>query len=358
MDAPPREADISMEELQLATRNHGMPLEALRSDLTPVGLHYLLIHYDIPFVDARAFRLDVDGKVDRPLSLTLDELRARPAAEVTVTMECAGNGRARFNPRPFSQPWLLEAVGTAAWRGVPLGAVLDEVGVRDCAREVLFTGLDRGIEKEIEQLYQRSLPLDEARRDEVVLAYEMNGVPLLPQHGAPLRLVVPGWYGMTNVKWLSRITVLSEPFEGYQQTAGYKLRRDEDDEGTPVTRMAPRALMTPPGIPDFHTRERTLPSAPCTLEGRAWSGRAPIAGVDVSSNGGVTWERARLGRHVNGSRWAWCSWTYDWDAEPGRHELCCRAHDEAGNEQPIDADWNVGGYANNSVQRVTVNVTS
>src|SRR5579864_8598792 len=260
------EANVSLEELQLATRNHGMPLEALQLDLTPTGLHYLLIHYDVPFDDESSFRLDVDGEVERPLSLSLDQLRARPSSEVTATMECAGNGRARLSPRPFSQPWLLEAIGTAAWRGVSLRGLLDEAGVRNGACEVLFTGLDRGVEKGIEQLYQRSLSLDEARRDEVVLAYEMNGVPLSPQHGAPLRLLVPGWYGMTNVKWLSRITVLREPFDGYQQAAAYKLRRDEDDEGTPVTRMVPRALMVPPGIPDFHTRERTLPAGAVTLE--------------------------------------------------------------------------------------------
>ena len=345
-----------LEELQLATRNHGMPLEALRRDLTPVGLHYLLIHYDVPFVDESAYRLELDGEVERALSLTLDELRARPSVEVTATMECAGNGRARLSPRPLSQPWLLEAVGTAAWRGVPLRALLEEAGVLERAREVLFTGLDRGIEKDVEQLYQRSLALDEALREEVLLAYEMNGVPLPPQHGSPLRLVVPGWYGMTNVKWLSRVTVLSEPFEGYQQSAAYRLRRDEDDEGTPVTRMIPRALMVPPGIPDFHTRERKLVSGPCRLEGRAWSGSAPIATVEVSVDGGASWERATLGEHVNASRWAWCSWTYDWDAQPGRHELCCRASDRAGNAQPVNADWNVGGYANNSVQRVIVNV--
>src|SRR5712691_171892 len=335
------DANITLEELQLATRNHGMPLEALRRDLTPVGLHYLLIHYDVPFVDESAYRLELDGEVERALSLTLDELRARPSVEVTATMECAGNGRARLSPRPLSQPWLLEAVGTAAWRGVPLRALLEEAGVREGAREVLFTGLDRGIEKEVEQLYQRSLPLEDALRDEVVLAYEMNGEPLPPQHGAPLRVVVPGWYGMTNVKWLSRITVLSEPFEGYQQSAAYRLRLDEDDEGTPVTRMSPRALMVPPGIPDFHTRERTLPAGTRTLEGRAWSGTAPITAVEVSTDGGATWEQAKLGEHVNSSRWAWCSWTYAWNAEPGRYELWCRAVDQAGNAQPVAADWNV-----------------
>ena len=134
-------------------------------------------------------------------------------------MECAGNGRARLEPRPISQPWLLEAVGTGRWRGTSLADLLDEAGVADGAVEVLFTGLDRGIENGEEQSFQRSLPLDEALRAEVLLAYDLNGAPLPPQHGFPLRLLVPGWYGMTNVKWLSRITVLDEPFTGYQQAA-------------------------------------------------------------------------------------------------------------------------------------------
>ena len=195
---------ISLEELQLATRNHGMPLEALRWPVTPLGLHYLLVHYDIPLVDPDAWRLELGGRVERPLSLTLDELRARPAVELTVTMECAGNGRAKLDPRPFSQPWLVEAVGTARWLGVPLAALLDEAGPLDDAVDVAFTGLDGGVEGGVEQRYARALPLAEALASDAVLAYEMNGVPLPPQHGFPLRLVVPGWYGMTNVKWLAR----------------------------------------------------------------------------------------------------------------------------------------------------------
>ena len=222
-------------ELQLAARNHGMPLEALRYPVTPAGLHYLLIHYDIPFVDPASFELSVGGLVARPLELSLDDLRARPAVELEVTMECAGNGRALLpGPRPVSQPWLAEAVGTAAWRGTPLAPLLDEAGPLDGAREVVFTGLDRGYEGGEEQVFERSLPLDEALRDDVLLAYEMNGAPLLPQHGFPLRLVVPGWYGMTHVKWLTRITVVAEPFTGYQQAHAYRFRRDEDDEGEPL----------------------------------------------------------------------------------------------------------------------------
>jgi DMSO/TMAO reductase YedYZ molybdopterin-dependent catalytic subunit len=343
---------ISLEELQLAARNHGMPLEALRFPVTPVGLHYLLIHYDIPVVDHEAWRLTVDGHVQRELRFTLAELRdRRSVVELAVTMECAGNGRARLDPRPISQPWLLEAVGTAQWRGTPLLPLLEEAGLLGGAREILFTGIDRGLEKGIEQSYQRSVTLDELT--DALLAYDMNGHPLPPQHGFPLRLVVPGWYGMTNVKWLERITVLDEPFTGYQQAEAYHVRASEDDPGRPVTRMAPRALMAPPGIPDFFTRERRLTAGPCELEGRAWSGRAPVARVEVSTDGGATWADAKLGEP---STWAWRGWHFEWNAQAGEHVLCCRATDEEGNSQPVDASWNVGGYENNAVQRVPVTV--
>lgn len=343
---------ISLEELQLAARNHGMPLEALRWPVTPVGLHYLLTHYDVPDVDPVAWRLTIHG--EQELELSLDDLRARPANELTVTMECAGNGRARFDPRPVSQPWLYEAIGTARWRGTPLRPLIEEAGVPEGTVEVLLTGLDRGVEGGEEQSFQRALPLDGALRDEVLLAYEMNGAPLLPQHGFPLRLVVPGWYGMTNVKWIDRIEFLETPFAGYQNRQGYRLRQTEEDEGVPLNRMQPRSLMVPPGIPEFMTRDRTVLAGEVLLEGRAWSGQAPIASVEVSADGGSTWAPAEL--EPEGERWAWRGWTYRWQAEPGDHVLCSRARDEAGNEQPLEMPWNLGGYANNAVQTVRVTV--
>jgi sulfane dehydrogenase subunit SoxC len=348
---------ITPAELRLATRNHGLPLEALDYDLTPAGLHYLLIHYDIPVVDPHSWRLGVSGAVGRELSLSLDELRALPATTLAVTMECAGNGRARLLPRPLSQPWLVEAVGTAEWTGTPLKGVLEHAGISDGAVEVLFTALDRGVEGGVEQRYERSLPLAEAMGEDVLLAYAMGGQPLLPQHGFPLRLVVPGWYGMTNVKWLERITLLEEPFEGYQQARGYRMRQSPDEPGDPVSRMVPRSLMAPPGIPDFMTRERTVRPGPCTIRGRAWSGLGAIERVEASADGGVTWSDARLGPEP--SRWAWRSWEWDWEAtRPGAYELCCRATDSAGHTQPLEAPWNLGGYANNEVQRVAVLVSA
>jgi sulfane dehydrogenase subunit SoxC len=355
MAAPPETGaeGITLDELQLAARNHALPLEALRYDVTPVGLHYLLIHYDIPAIDPATWRLTIGGRVARPLELSLDELRRRDSVELVATMECAGNGRARLTPRPISQPWLLEAIGNSSWRGAPLWPLLEEAGIADDAVEVVFTGLDRGIEKDVEQSYERAISLEEARTSGAVLAYEMNGEPLLPQHGYPLRLLVPGWYGMTNVKWLGSIEVVSEPFDGYQHAAAYRFREDEDDEGSPVTRMEPRALMLPPGIPDFHTRTRVVEPGRHLLEGRAWSGWAPIAGVEVSTDRGQTWAEAEL--EPAESRWGWCRWTYSWEVvEPGEYVLCCRTEDEAGNAQPDEPRWNVGGYSNNAVQRVPV----
>ena len=354
-DRPAPAEGFSREEIQLAARNHGMPLEALRSPITPTGLHYVLTHYDIPDVDASSWRLRVEGHVRRPLELTLQELRALPSWTLAVTLECAGNGRALLAPRPLSQPWLHEAVGTASWTGVRLASLLERAGPGVQAVEVAFRGLDRGLEGGAVQNFERSLPLLEATRPEVLLAYAMNGAPLPPQHGFPLRLVVPDWYGMASVKWIDRITVLSEPFEGHQQRSAYTMRAHEDDPGSPVTRMLPRSLLTPPGIPEFPTRVRHLRPGRVQIEGRAWSGWGRVIRVDVSVDAGRTWSKALLGDPAGPH--AWLGWSHEWDATTGAYELCSRATDETGRSQPVEQAWNVGGYANNEVQRVPVVVS-
>ena len=349
MDGP----EITQSELQLAVRNHSMPLEALRYAVTPIGLHYLLIHFDIPAVDPHNWALTIGGHVRHALRLNLEELRARPSTTIAVTLECAGNGRARLSPRPLSQPWLVEAVGTAEWTGTSLRALLDEAEPLGNTGDVVFTGLDRGIQGGIEQQYERSLPVAECHRDEILIAYAMNGQPLPPQHGFPVRLVVPGWYGMAHVKWLRAITVLDDSFAGYQQAAAYHFRLSDDEPGVPVTRILPRALMVPPGIPDFMSRVRFLGLAQHILTGRAWSGCASITKVEVSVDGGLTWTEATLGDSV--SPYSWRSWSYVWDAtNPGEYELCVRATDGAGNVQPATQNWNREGVQNNSVQRVRV----
>ncbi len=346
---------IGLDELGLAARNHGLPLEALRYDLTPAGLHYLLVHFDIPYLDAPQLTLTLDGAVATPLTLSLDDLRGRPRVSLPVTLECAGNGRARLHPRPVSQPWLVEAVGTAEWTGTPLAPLLREAGLSDDVVDLVFTGADHGVERGVVQEYQRGLPRDDALREEVLLAYEMNGAPLPPQHGFPLRLVIPGWYGMAHVKWLTRITASTEPFTGYQNAVAYRLKTEADEPGEPVTRIQPRALMIPPGYPDFMSRNRFLPPGTHAVTGRAWSGLAPVTLVEFSVDNGQTWSPAELEPALG--QWAWARWRTQWTVtEPGRYELLARATDATGTVQPVAQPWNVQGMANNMTQRVVVYV--
>ncbi|HET7676708.1 MAG TPA: sulfite oxidase [Candidatus Limnocylindrales bacterium] len=341
---------FSQEELQLAFRNRGMPLEAMRHDLTPTGLHYLLIHWDIPDLDPATWRLHVGGSVERPLELSLADLLARPSRSVTVTLECAGNGRARLEPRSFSQPWLYEAIGTAEWTGVPLRDVLAEAGLLPETVELVFTGADHGIQGGVEHDYARSLTVADATRPEVLLAYAMNGQPLEPQHGAPFRLLVPGWYGMTSVKWLRSIEAVREPFRGYQQAEAYRFQERDGEPGEPVSRIRVRALMIPPGFPDFPERRRYVEAGTVELTGRAWSGMAPVTRVEVGIDG--EWLEARLDPPV--AEHAWRGWRHTWQATPGAHRLSCRATDASGASQPLEQPWNVQGLCNNLVQTIDV----
>lgn len=339
------------EEVQLALRNRGMPLEALREPITPSGLHYLLTHFDMPVVGGD-WRLAIGGLVERPLSLDLADLQARPAVTLPVTLECAGNGRALLAPRYVSQPWFTEAVSTAEWTGTPLRGVLEEAGLDPRCVDLVFTGCDRGIQGGEIQDFQRALPPEEALREDVLLAWAMNGEPLQPQHGAPLRLVVPDWYGVASVKWLRSIEAVAEPFQGYQMLKAYRDTQGPDDPGEPMRLMRPRALMVPPGIPDFATRMRVLEAGPVMLQGRAWVGRGRVERVEVSVDDGATWQDAALEDSV--SRAAWRGWSIPWDARPGRHTLCVRATDDEGRVQPSEEPWNYQGMGNNMVQRVPV----
>ena len=348
----PTEGPLHVEELQLAFRNRGMPLEAMRYDLTPGGLHYLVVHWDIPQIDPATWRLRVGGRVRSPLELTVDHIRGLPRRTIPITLECAGNGRGWLRPRPVSLPWLGEAIGTAEWTGTSLGALLEDVGLGPDAVEVVFRGADRGLQGDEVQTYARSLPIADATRPEVLLVYEMNGLPLEPQHGFPLRLIVPGWYGMASVKWLTSIQVATEPFKGFQQTVAYRYQKDADDPGVPVQRIRVRALMVPPGIPDFFSRRRFIEPGRVTVTGRAWSGNAPVERVEVAVDG--CWADATLEKSLGD--FAWRGWRFAWDATPGDHELACRATDAARNTQPLDAPWNYQGMGNNVVQRVRISV--
>ena len=349
---PPIAGRYTVEEVALAARNRGMPLEALRYELTPPGLHYLLIHFDIPDADESRWKLDIRGLVGKPCSFSLFELKAMATTTLRVTMECAGNGRGQMSPRYPSVPWLEEGVSTADWTGVPLSNLLEKVSVSLDTQEVVFHGVDRGVDAGVEHHFARSLSRAQALDGEALVAYEMNGVPLPPQHGAPLRLVVPRWYGMASVKWLRSIEAIGRPFDGLQQARSYHFRRVPDEKGEPCTLMRVNSLMTPPGIPDFYTRRRIVEVGPVAIVGRAWSGAAPIERVEFGVDG--AWSRADVapGRRAH----CWQEWNFLWQAAPGEHELACRASDAVGNTQPLEPPWDLAGFGNNGVQRVPITV--
>jgi DMSO/TMAO reductase YedYZ molybdopterin-dependent catalytic subunit len=341
-------------EVGLAHRNHGFLLEGLRHDVTPAGMHYLLIHFDVPFVAQPAnWTLSIGGLVERPLSFRLAEIEALPQVTQRVTLECAGNGRSLHKPRWPSQPWHHEAVGTAEWTGTPLKAVLQKAGLEAGAQDVVFYGADRGFDAGVEHDYGRSLTPQLALGDDVLLVTAMNGQPLLPQHGAPLRLIVPGWYGMASVKWLNRIEVIDHPFQGFQQVGTYIFKQKESEEGVPVTTIRVKSLMVPPGMPDWYTRRRLVERGPVTLFGRAWSGAGvPIAKVEVGVDGHYT--QAKL--DPPSGKYAWRGWRFTWQAAPGEYELSCRATDANGGIQPLEQRFDRAGFGNNAVHRVLVTV--
>ena len=344
---PHVEGRFEAEELGLAANNVSLPPEALRYDVTPVGLHYTLSHFDIPALDAAAWRLSVQDR-----TYSLEALKALPQRTIRVTLECAGNGRAGMTPRYPSMPWGYGAVGTAEWTGTPLRLVLEKA-LSPGTREIAFFGADRGFDSGVEHHFARSLGVEDAMRPEVLLAWAMNGAPLAPQHGAPLRLVVPGWYGMASVKWLTGIELLEQPFDGYQQRVGYHYRKRSGDAGEPVRHARVKSLMLPPGIPDWYTRHRLVESGVVAVEGRAWSGGGvPVERLEFGVNG--EWREAEI--DPPSAPFAWQGWRCAWQAARGEHELACRATDASGAVQPLEPDWNIAGMGNNAVQRIAVTV--
>jgi DMSO/TMAO reductase YedYZ molybdopterin-dependent catalytic subunit len=318
----------------------------------PTARFYVRNHFQIPKLDPSTWRLALGGLVERPLSLSLLDLHNMPTLTLTVTMECAGNGRSLLDPPTDGEQWGLGAVSVAEWTGVPLVEVLDLAGVKPIVREVLFRGADGGIVPTRNGVtrFERSLNLDVARDSDVLLAYAMNGEPLPVEHGHPLRLVVPGWYGVTSVKWLTEIEAIASPFTGFFQVDRYfyEWERDRQVVREPVTLQRVRSLITEPAT-DGEVEQGLL-----AVRGVAWSGAGPIARVEVSV-GGRNWEAARLVGDQHGYGWhRWELITHTPGAGPAT--LMARATDLAGNTQPERPEWNRLGYGSNAIQEVSLRV--
>jgi len=331
--------------------NAEAPVGALRERLTPAGQFYVRNNFPLPGVSQDGWRLRVGGAVESPFELTWEELRTLPARSVTTTMECAGNNRTGFAPLPTGEPWGVGAVSTAIWRGVSVRDVLDRAGVRTSAIEILFEGADSGKREGHAGpvAFARSLPTAKALDPDMLLAYEFNGASLPTLHGGPVRLVVPGWYGMASVKWVVRIAALEEPFSGHFQVERYVLDVPGSSAVEPVREMRVKSLIT------SHSSGDVLPRGKIVISGKAWSGRGKIVRVDVSTEGEGGWQPAVLvGDNVP---YTWQEWEYEW-APPraGRYVLRTRATDEGGDTQPDVATWNRLGYVNNAIQYVVVEV--
>jgi DMSO/TMAO reductase YedYZ molybdopterin-dependent catalytic subunit len=327
--------------------NEELDLSRLSGLLTPTDQFYVRCHGDIP--DATAdWRLTVAGLVQRPLALSLDELRALPQTEVVATLECAGNRRTLQRPMPDGVPWVEGAVSTARWGGVRLADVLARAGVRPDGCYVRLIGADRCASEVGEVPFARSLLVDRALRGGALLALTMNGEPLLAIHGAPVRAVVPTFYAMDSVKWLRTIELAPEPEPGPFQADDYKLWYGDDEAGEEIGPIRVASVITEP-------RPAAVRAGRVRIRGAAWTGTGTVAAVEVTTDGGASWRAAQLlGDAVPG---AWQLWEAEWTATAGEHQLAARASDTVGNRQPDALRPNRKGYANNFVVPVTMRVT-
>ena len=333
-------------------------LTSLDTWITPTERFFVRNHFSkIPDLDTSTWRLVVDGQVDRPLKLSFDDILALPAKELVMTMECAGNSRSYLTPPAEGLAFRHGAVSTARWKGVSLALILlDKAGVGSAAREIVFGGADYGEEEEegvsFELDYRRSLPLDKALHPDTLLAYEMNGAPLAPAHGYPLRLIVPGWYGMASVKWLTHIRVEDQPFDGFFQSRRYVVINEGVEsslEREPVTRLKVKSVITSP------RHGEVIQPGPTFIRGFAWSGEGEVEKVELSTDGGRNWQEAQLlGEPVPN---AWRQWELAWLASsPGHFIFMARATDAIGNTQSQSIPWNFRGYGNNPIHTIAVEV--
>ena len=328
------------------------PQAALGRWVTPNSLFYVRSQFDYPKIDESSWRLKLDGAGRQEMTLSLDELKQLPKRTLTVTLECAGNNRGDLNPPAPGNQFSNGAVSNATWSGTSLSSVLSKMDLSKGVVEILFEGADIGspaADKDPEP-YLRSLPLELARHPDTLLAYEMNGETLPLEHGYPIRLIIPGWYGMAHVKWINKITAITEPFYGTFQGEKYVLKYEDGTE-RPVQEMQVKSTITSPG------EDESLKC--CTdyrISGNAWSGRTDIAKIEVSVDCGNSWHEAEL---IGPSeQYAWQQWNYKWHPNTlGEHTLLSRATNSDGEQQPLESVWNELGYAVNGSKPTKITVS-
>ena len=331
----------------------------LNSVVTPNEQFFIRSHFAVPKVDPKSYRLMVEGAVENPLELTLEEIQAMPSVTMPLTLECAGNGRVFLVPASRGLQWQFGAVGNAEWTGVPLAAILEKAKAKASAVEVILVGADKGIIAGDHPTpgviaFDRSIAIEKAKKPEVILAYKQNGEALSASHGFPLRAVIGGWYGMASVKWLSRIIITEKPYDGFWQTFDYATyeRRDGGLASlVPITAMLPKAQIARPLIGEVVPAGKAY-----TVRGSAWAGEAAVGKVEVSLDGGKIWIEAKLVGETK--PFCWQMWTFTWDVPnaAGPAKLLCRCTDAAGKGQPEKRDPDRRTYAINHLVPVEVTI--
>jgi DMSO/TMAO reductase YedYZ molybdopterin-dependent catalytic subunit len=334
------------------------PFELL-SEITPNDLFYVRNHFPPPDFPRESYSLTVGGTVGKSLTLTYADLLAMPSRNVAATLECAGNNRTFLVPQAKGVQWALGGVSNAVWTGVPLADVLERAGLNPETVDIVFEGGDFGVGPEEpaplgEICFSRSLPLAKALSKDVLLAYAMNGEELTVAHGAPLRLIVPGWYAVASVKWLTKITAIDHAYQGYFQTVdyGYWDRSEGEPVRKSITEMLVKALISRPQM------HETVPkSSAYTISGAAWSGTANVTKVEISADNGETWNTATLTTEPSTN--VWCLWNYEWKTPelPGEYTLMARATDAKGNTQVAAHDYNRHAYMINFCFPIGVSVS-
>jgi DMSO/TMAO reductase YedYZ molybdopterin-dependent catalytic subunit len=353
-DQPLRDGKIVRSEEPL---NLEMPFEKLDGFVTPTESFYVRTHFPIPTIDKAKWRLRVEGEVEKPFELSYDDLLKLSARTVPVTLECAGNNRDFLEPKVKGVQWGLGAVGNAEWTGVPLSLLLERALPRPGALEVILEGADAGPVSEPKRpqgdvSFARSIPIAKARED-VLLVHQMNGEELRPQHGFPVRAIVPGWYAMASVKWLQRIIVTNKPFTGYYQTLDYAYwsRRDGLAELRPLSTMQIKAEIARPAMDEVVAKNSNI-----KVHGAAWTGDGEIAKVELSTDGGSNWSDANLMGEAKPN--AWRLWEFSWQtpSAPGKRTLVARATDSRGRTQAAKHDPDRGTYMINHLLPIVVDV--
>lgn len=332
-----------------------MALDGFGHWITPVERFYVRSHVYTPKVDIAQWQLRIEGHVQNEQTLTMADLRKLPRVELVSVVECAGNGRAFYEPTLPGVQWRYGAVGNARWSGVRLSDVLKKANLKGSAREVLFNGADVPIGTMPD--FIRTVPIDKSLDPDTLLAFEMNGAPLAASHGFPLRVVVPGWAGDSWVKWITNIQILDKEYDGFWMKTAYRRpvrpvapgTAVDPAEMTPVTYLRPKSVIASP------IQGQKLPLAPIAIRGAAWSGEHPVSRVEVSMDSGRTWQPAKLG--PDQAKYAWRLWEATWKpAAAGSYVLMARATDAGGNTQPFVQDWNPSGYLWNVVHPVRIEV--